>query len=102
MFQAISDPTRRTMIELLASKELSVASIKNYFPISRTAINKHLKVLSEAGLVRSQKVGRETRYKLKSEPLAEIRNWLTFFESYWDETLLSLKEFVGTDENSEQ
>lgn len=102
VFQAISDPTRRTMIEMLAGKELSVASIKDYFPISRTAINKHLKVLSEAGLVCSQKVGRETRYKLQPKPLEEIQNWLAFFESYWDEKLFSLKEFVETDKDSEQ
>ena len=85
VFQAIADPTRRSLLKMLADKEMPIAAITDCFPISRTAVNKHLHVLSEAGLVSSQKVGRETRYKLQPEPLVELKNWLVFFEQYWDE-----------------
>ncbi|WP_338749324.1 metalloregulator ArsR/SmtB family transcription factor [Bacillus sp. FJAT-52991] len=97
VFQAIADPTRRKLLKLLADKEMSITAMTEYFPITRTAINKHLHVLSVAGLVSSQKVGRETRYKLQPEPLVELKQWLSFFEQYWDKKLSALKEFVEAD-----
>ncbi|OBZ14947.1 transcriptional regulator [Bacillus sp. FJAT-27264] len=99
VFQAIADPTRRSLLKLLADKEMSIASITDCYPISRTAVNKHLQVLSDAQLVSSQKVGRETRYRLQPEPLAELQEWLTFFEQYWSNKLLALKDFVESDTN---
>jgi len=101
VFQAIADPTRRSLLKLLANKEMSIASISDCYPISRTAVNKHLQVLSDAQLVSSQKVGRETRYKLQPEPLLELQDWLTFFEQYWSNKLFALKEYVEADHNNE-
>ncbi|GIN23051.1 ArsR/SmtB family transcription factor [Siminovitchia fordii] len=100
IFQAISDPTRRSMLKLLAEKEMSITEIVRFYPISRTAVNKHLHILSNAGLVRSRKVGRETRYTLSPEPLVELKDWLTFFEQYWDKKLLALKKYV--EENNDK
>ncbi|SMF64299.1 DNA-binding transcriptional regulator, ArsR family [Paenibacillus uliginis N3/975] len=97
VFQAIADPTRRRLLKLLADEEMPIAALTACFPITRTAINKHLKVLNEAGLVSSQRVGRETRYMLQPEPLAEIKQWLAFFDEYWDDRLAALKEFVESD-----
>ncbi len=97
VYQAIADPTRRKMLKLLVNKEMPIAAITDNFPISRTAINKHLHILSDAGLVHSRKVGRETRYKLHPEPLSQIKEWLHFFEGYWDERLVGLKQFVESD-----
>ncbi|WEG12176.1 metalloregulator ArsR/SmtB family transcription factor [Pullulanibacillus sp. KACC 23026] len=94
VFQAISDPTRRSLLKLLADQEMPIAAIVAQFPITRTAINKHLHILSEAGLVRSQKVGRETRFTLQPEPLVELKQWLSFFETYWENKLDALKELV--------
>lgn len=98
VYQAIADPTRRSMLKLLADKEMPIAAITGLFPISRTAVNKHLHILSNAGLVRSQKVGREMRYKLEPEPLTEIREWLRFFDEYWSGKLSALKDFVESNE----
>lgn len=97
VFQAISDSTRRMILKLLAEKEMSIAEIAENFPMSRTAINKHLHILSDSGLVKSQKLGRETRYKLKAEPLFAIQNWLAFFEHYWDDKLFAIKKLVEDD-----
>jgi DNA-binding transcriptional ArsR family regulator len=97
VFQAIADSTRRRILKMLADKEMPIASITECFPISRTAVNKHLQVLFDAGLVNSQKVGRETRYSLQPEPLLELKDWLTFFEQYWDDKLLALKKYIETD-----
>lgn len=98
VFQAIADPTRRKILKLLADKELPIATITESFPITRTAVNKHLFVLSEAGLVSSRKIGRETRFSLQPEPLQELKEWLSFFEIYWDNKLTALKRFVESDE----
>ncbi|MEW8969620.1 MAG: metalloregulator ArsR/SmtB family transcription factor [Mesobacillus sp.] len=98
VFQAVADPTRRKILKLLADKEMPIASITERFPITRTAVNKHLFVLSEAGLVSSKKVGRETRYALQPEPLQELQEWLSFFELYWDNRLSSLKHLVESDD----
>lgn len=102
VFQAIADPTRRSLLKLLADREMSIASMTDYFSISRTAVNKHLYVLSDAGLVRSKRVGRETRYKLQPETLIEIKQWLSFFEQYWDEKLDALKRYVESDERADE
>jgi DNA-binding transcriptional ArsR family regulator len=98
VFQAIADPTRRKILRLLADKEMPIASIVEYFPISRTAVNKHLQVLSDAGLVSSRRSGRETRYKAQPQPLVEVKQWLAFFEQYWDDKLSALKEYVESDD----
>lgn len=97
VFQAVSDPTRRSMLRLLSEKDMSIAEIVENFPISRTAVNKHLRILSLADLVQSQRKGRETRYHLQPEPLIEIQDWVSFFEQYWDERLSALKEYVEED-----
>jgi len=97
VFQAIADPTRRSMLKLLARKEMAIAEMTRCFPISRTAVNKHLHILTDAGLVSSHKVGRETRYKFHPEPLDELKQWLNFFDQYWDDKLSRLKDFVESD-----
>lgn len=98
VFQAISDPSRRKMLELLAGKELPVTDISSHFPMSRTAVSKHLRVLSEAGLVSGRKAGREKLYRLHPEPLAELQQWLAYFDMYWDNKLSLLKHKVENDQ----
>ncbi|ANB61118.1 ArsR/SmtB family transcription factor [Anoxybacteroides amylolyticum] len=99
VFHAIADPTRRKMLQLLAEKEWSVTAISNQFPISRTAVSKHLRILAEAGLVYEQKVGRETRYHLNPYPLFELKQWLAFYERFWENKLAMLQHYVETNTN---
>jgi DNA-binding transcriptional ArsR family regulator len=102
VFQAIADPNRRAILKLLAEREeLPIASITSHFPLSRTAVNKHLHVLADAGLVRPRKAGRETRYSLQLEPLQEVQQWLSYFELYWDNKLAALQRYVEAGDNGE-
>ncbi|MGG1658205.1 ArsR/SmtB family transcription factor [Brevibacillus sp. NRS-1366] len=94
VFQAIADPTRRKLLELLTDRDMAVTVISSHFPISRTAVSKHLRILSDAGLVKEQKVGRETRYRLQPEPLQELQSWLSYYERFWDNKLNALKRLV--------
>lgn len=94
VFQAIADPTRRQMLRILGDKEMSVQVITGHFPISRTAVNKHLRILTDAGLVSNRKVGRETRYRLEPDPLLELKRWLAYYERFWENKLALLKHYV--------
>lgn len=94
VFSGISDPTRRKILKMLAKRDMAIVSITKNFKISRTAINKHLKILLKTGLVERERIGRETMYMLKPDPLLEIKEWISFFDKYWDEKLQNLKNFV--------
>ncbi|WP_449622148.1 ArsR/SmtB family transcription factor [Robertmurraya sp. Marseille-Q9965] len=98
VFQAIADPTRRDVLKLLAHKELPISEISSHFPISRTAVAKHLHILSEANLVSGRKVGREKIYQLHPEPLKELKDWLAYYEQFWSNKLSILKHVVENKE----
>ena len=91
VFQAIADPTRREILKLLAEKELPISEITLHFPISRTAIVKHLQILLDARLVSSRKLGREKLFSLQPEPLEEVQKWLSYYERFWSNKLSMLK-----------
>ena len=76
VFQAIADPTRRNILQLLAANDRPISNISEHFAISRTAVVKHLKVLEQAELISAEKKGREKIYTLHSERLQEIEDWL--------------------------
>lgn len=101
VFQAIADPTRRELLSMLADQEMPVTVISEHFPISRTAVSKHLHILAEAGLVKERKVGRETRYRLQPEALLELKQWLSYYERFWDNKMVALKRFVEANEKKE-
>lgn len=94
VFQAIADPTRREVLRLLAKEEMPISKITSYFSISRTAIVKHLHILAEADLVRATKQGREKLYRLQPESLNEVREWLAYYEQFWNNKLSVLKHLV--------
>lgn len=98
VFQAIADPTRRKLLRLLEGEEMPVTVISGHFPMSRTAVSKHLRILADAGLVKERKIGRETRYRLEPEPLLELKRWLSYFERYWENKMVALKRLVEADE----
>ncbi|AZB41820.1 ArsR family transcriptional regulator [Bacillus sp. FJAT-42376] len=94
VFQAIADPTRRKVLQLLSEKELPISEITSHFPISRTAIVKHLHILSEAELIKGHKSGREKIYRLHPEPLAELKDWLAYYERFWENKLSVMKHLA--------
>ncbi|PYI51938.1 ArsR/SmtB family transcription factor [Paenibacillus flagellatus] len=97
VFQAIADPTRRQLLRMLGDEEMPVTAISGHFPMSRTAVSKHLRILTDAGLLTERKVGRETRYRLEPEPLLELKRWLAYYERYWENKLSALKRYVESD-----
>jgi DNA-binding transcriptional ArsR family regulator len=98
VFQAIADPTRRSLLKLLVDQEMPVTAITGHFPMTRTAVSKHLRILSDAGLVKGRKVGRETRYHLQAEPLLELKKWLAYYERFWENKMAALQHYVESEE----
>jgi len=95
VFDAIADPTRRRLIQLLSeAEELPLHELTVHFQMGRTAVSKHLNILKEAGLVVDRKVGRETRFRLNASPLKEIHDWVAFYSKFWNANLLRLKQFI--------
>ncbi len=95
VYAAIADPTRRTLLRLLAEKgELPLYKLTAQFQMGRTAVSKHLAILKEAGLVIDRKVGRETRYRINATPLREIKDWVSFYEKFWTNNVTNLKKLL--------
>lgn len=81
VFYAIADPTRRAILNLLALQAMTPNSIALHFASSRQAISKHIKLLSECGLIIAKHEGRKTYYDLNPEKIQEMENWLTEFRA---------------------
>jgi len=94
VFSALSDQSRREILLMLTDKTMTVNSIAENFNISRPAISKHLKVLRKTNLVITGQKGRERYYQLNVEPLNEVRDWLKFYDKFWDTKLNSLKNYL--------
>ncbi|MFE5321016.1 ArsR/SmtB family transcription factor [Paenibacillus sp. NPDC056579] len=95
IYAAVADPTRRKLLRLLADAgELPLNALTVHFQMGRTAVSKHLTILKDAGLVTSQKVGRETRYRLNAAPLREIEDWLSFYRKFWMERMQLLNQLL--------
>jgi DNA-binding transcriptional ArsR family regulator len=87
---AISDPTRRELLGLLAGGEIAAGDLAARFPVSRPAISRHLRVLREAGLVRCRTDGRRRFYALDPAPLREVDAWLEPYRGLWAQRLDAL------------
>jgi DNA-binding transcriptional ArsR family regulator len=88
--EALADPTRRTIVELLAGGELSAGEIAAQFETSRPGVSRHLRVLREQGLVRAREEGRLRLYSLDPTPLEELDEWLARYRSFWTNRLDAL------------
>jgi DNA-binding transcriptional ArsR family regulator len=94
VFHALSSAPRRTMLNALAGGERTVGELAEPFDISLAAVSKHLIVLEDAGLVDRRVDGRTTICRLRAEPLADVRDWVTFYESFWTVRLDRLEKLM--------
>jgi DNA-binding transcriptional ArsR family regulator len=89
-FEALADPTRRRIVELLADGERSAGEIAAQFETSRPGVSRHLRVLREHGLVRAREQAQRRLYSLDPAPLAELDEWLDPYRSFWTNRLDAL------------
>ena len=88
--EALADPTRRRIVELLAEGERSAGELAAGFDVSRPAVSRHQRVLREHGLVRSRAEAQRRVYSLDPAPLAELDAWLGRYRSFWAQRLDAL------------
>ncbi|HTD42462.1 MAG TPA: metalloregulator ArsR/SmtB family transcription factor [Mucilaginibacter sp.] len=84
VFQAIADPTRREIINLIAFNPLNLNSIAENFDVSRPAISQHIKILTECGLIVIKKQGRERYCEAKLQQMNEVSDWIEQYRKLWD------------------
>ncbi len=94
VFQAIADPNRRAIISLLAGKKLTINEVALNFDVSRPAVSKHIKILSECGLIKTTQVGTEKFCEVKLEKLTEVSDWVEQYRKFWTSQLDSLDEYL--------
>lgn len=84
VFQAIADPTRRAILSLLALQAMTPNALAEHFSCSRQAVSKHIKVLTEAQLVKQELSGREIYYHFNPKKMSEVDKWLSQFRAQWE------------------
>ena len=94
VFQAIADPTRRKIINMLATGSLNLNAVADQFHISRPAISKHIKILTECGLVEIKQQGRERHCKAKFSKLHEVSEWVERYRQLWEQKLDALENYL--------
>jgi len=97
VFQAIADPTRRAIINMLSSQSLNLNTVAENFDISRPAISKHIKILTECGLIEIKQQGRERYCEAKLQKLNEVSKWIEQYRVFWTKKLDALENFLATD-----
>lgn len=101
VFRALGDPTRRAMVQRLASGERTVGELAEPFRMSLAAASKHVRVLERAGLVRRRVRGRVHQCRLDAGRLAEAQAWLAFHERFWRERLDALESLLADDDRTD-
>jgi DNA-binding transcriptional ArsR family regulator len=94
VFQAIADPKRRAIIQLLALQTMTVSAVAEHFKVSRPAISKHLKILTECGLIRVTQEGRERYCQAQFNKLHEVSDWVEHYKKFWTERFDRLEEYL--------
>lgn len=94
VFQAIADPNRRAIIQLIASQKLTLNGVADHFDISRPAISKHIKILTECGLITINKQGRERYCEAQLEKLSEVAEWVEEYKKFWEMKLDALEDYL--------
>lgn len=94
VFQAIADPTRREIIDLLANRQMNLNAVADNFSISRPAISKQIKILTECGLVVITRQGREHYCSIDLKKFAEVSHWIEKYRIFWTQKLDALGDFL--------
>lgn len=100
VFSALSDPTRREVIERISEEDgVSASQLATRLPVTRQAVAKHLAALSEAGLVAGERHGKQKLYRLTPGPMEDVMSWMAQVGAEWDDRLHALQRHLGGGED---
>jgi DNA-binding transcriptional ArsR family regulator len=94
-FQAIGDPSRRQILQLLSKNSLTINALAENFEMSRPAVSKHVKILYSAGFISIEDIGRERHCILKQEGFKELQQWISYYDKFWTTKLKKLEELLN-------
>jgi DNA-binding transcriptional ArsR family regulator len=94
VYQAIADPTRRAIINMIATEPHNMKSITEKFDMSQQAISLHVKILADCGLITIQQQGRERFCKAHLDQLGEVAAWVAQYRQFWENRLDSFEAYV--------
>ena len=94
VFQAIADPTRRQIIDIIAKQPQNLNSVAEKFDMTRQAVSLHVKILEECGLLMLRQQGRERYAEVKLDKLNEVSEWIEQYKQYWEKKLDSLETYL--------
>jgi DNA-binding transcriptional ArsR family regulator len=97
VFQAIADPTRRAIINIIANQPMNLNTVAEQFDVSRPAISKHIKILTQCGLITINQQGRERYCEAKLQKLNEVSEWVEQYRVLWNNKLDALENFLEQD-----
>lgn len=97
VYQAIADPTRREIIDLLAGHSMPINDVAKKFEISRPAVSRHIKILNECGLVVIRKEGRKRYCRADTRKLQEVIEWAFRYRKFWNKKLDALEATLAMD-----
>jgi len=95
VFQAIADPTRRDILQLISKQSLNLNAVSDQFNISRPAISKHIKILTECGLVSINQIGRDRFCEARLDKLSEVSVWVEQYKKFWEAKFDSLEGYLS-------
>ncbi len=99
VFRALADPTRRDILLMLRGSQMTIAEVAENFDMTRAAVKKHLTVLSDGGLITVEARGRERVNSLNPQAMGPVRDWLSFFDEFWDDKLSALQSAIEKDQS---
>lgn len=102
VFQAIADPTRREILDLLADREMPVNQVAEKFDMSRPAVSKHLKYLEDSGLLHVRREGRQRFCRTDPGQLAEVMAWVSRYRRFWSGRLDRLEELLAREGDNDE
>lgn len=94
VFQAIADPTRRTILLLLATQSMTAGVIASNFDTARPTVSKHLQILTACELLKKEQQGREIYYHLNADKMKEIADFIEPFRQFWDDRFNKLESLM--------
>jgi len=100
VFQAIADPTRRQIIHMLSDRSLNLNAVAENFDVSRPAISKHIKILTECGLIEITRSGRERYCEAKLDKLNEVSEWVEQYRQLWEGRLQAMDTYLQQLQNA--
>lgn len=94
IFSALSDQTRRDMIERLSAGQKSASDLASLYNISFPAVSKHLRVLQQSNLAQVTKVGRQRIFRINPAQLRQVQTWIQYWSHFWNASMDNLENFL--------